>query len=183
MLWYVLKGKDVLKKKNSLYKDLKHSLEEIKDYYDINKQAVKHDIDKPRMSLVPTLALIEIAKVMTYGAKKYDSYNWAKGFDWTRLLDASMRHLMAFNKGEDNDQETGYSHLAHAACCVMMLYDTVQLHPEKDNRFKYDGTIPKESQKNISISKNKRKTKKKETIENQISQSFIKETKRRRKDK
>lgn len=97
--------------------------------------ALKYDGEKPKMSLVPNLALEEVAKVMTYGAKKYAAYNWMNGFDWTRLTDAAMRHINAFNRGEDVDAESGLSHLAHAACCVMMLFDITQLYPEKDNRW------------------------------------------------
>jgi len=102
---------------------------------DLNNSGVKFDQEKPKMSLVPNLALEEVAKVMTYGAKKYASYNWMSGFDWTRLSDAAMRHINAFNAGKDIDPESGLSHLAHAACCVMMLFDTTKLYPERDNRW------------------------------------------------
>lgn len=97
--------------------------------------AIKNDALKPRMSLVPQLAKIEVAKVMTYGAEKYSEYNWMDGFNWTILTDAAERHITAFNCGEDLDEESGLHHLAHAACCVMMLYEIAQLYPEKDNRW------------------------------------------------
>lgn len=99
--------------------------------------AIKNDALKPRMSLVPQLAKIEVAKVMTYGAEKYSEYNWMDGFDWTILTDAAERHITAFNCGEDVDAESGLHHLAHAACCVMMLYEITQLHPERDNRWEH----------------------------------------------
>lgn len=102
---------------------------------DVTRVAVKFDNGKPKMSLVPNLALEAVAKVMTYGAIKYAAYNWMKGFDWTRLTDAAMRHIQLFNRGEDIDPESGLPHLAHAACCVMMLYDITQLYPEKDDRW------------------------------------------------
>ena len=72
---------------------------------------------------------------MTHGAKKYSAHNWMKGFDWSRLYDASQRHLTAWNMGEDIDPESGFPHLAHALCCIMMLHDTTQLCPELDDRW------------------------------------------------
>ena len=113
----------------------KHNLTEDETKQLALKDAVKFDQKKPRMSLIPSLSLFEIAKVMTHGAQKYYAHNWMKGFDWTRLYDAGQRHLTAWNMGEDIDPESGYPHLAHALCCFMMLYDTTQLYPEKDDRW------------------------------------------------
>jgi len=102
---------------------------------DLSKVAVKFDSQKPRMSLLPSLAEEAIAWGMTYGAIKYEAFNWMKGFSWTRLYDSCRRHLNAWNRGEDIDEESGLPHLALAGCCVMMLYDTTQLFPEKDDRW------------------------------------------------
>lgn len=81
----------------------------------------KHDNGKPRMSLIPHDAMVAVAEVLTFGAKKYDSWNWAKGFKYSRLLDAAYRHLGAWKEGETKDPESGLSHLAHAACCIVFL--------------------------------------------------------------
>ena len=97
--------------------------------------AIKNDALKPRMSLVPQLAKLEVAKVMTYGAEKYAAYNWMEGFDWTLLSDAIERHATAFNCGEDIDPESGLPHLAHIACSAMMLLENTFLHPELDDRW------------------------------------------------
>jgi hypothetical protein len=97
--------------------------------------AQKHDGGKPPVSLIPGLPLIEIAKVLAFGAKKYDRHNWRGGMKWSRLLDAAMRHLMAFNEGEDNDPETGYSHLAHAGCCILFLLQYVLVGSGEDDRY------------------------------------------------
>jgi hypothetical protein len=109
-------------------------------------QATKYDDGKPRMSLVPKRALIEVAKVFTFGANtdpnkgpvKYGVGNWHSGdsFDWSRLLDASDRHGEAFQLGEDNDVESGLSHLAHRICCDMMLLELVLTGHGKDDRSK-----------------------------------------------
>jgi hypothetical protein len=81
----------------------------------------KYDNGKLRMDLLPFEALEEVAKVLTFGAKKYDDHNWRKGFKYSRLLGAALRHLSAFAQGEDFDKESGETHLAHAACCILFL--------------------------------------------------------------
>lgn len=98
--------------------------------------AVKHDAGKPPMSLLSSVALEETAKVMAFGANKYAEHNWRKGFKWSRLLDASLRHILAFNAGEDKDPESGLSHLSHAACCIAFLQEFEKTHPEMDDRYK-----------------------------------------------
>lgn len=47
--------------------------------------------------------------------------NWEKGMAWHRPFGALMRHMWAWWRGESDDPETGYSHLAHAACCIAFL--------------------------------------------------------------
>jgi hypothetical protein len=84
----------------------------------------KFDDNKVRMELLPVSALIGIAEVFTFGAKKYDSWNWAKGIKYSRLYGALLRHMTAWYKGEEIDPESGKSHLYHAGCCLMMLIDT-----------------------------------------------------------
>jgi hypothetical protein len=81
----------------------------------------KHDQGKPRLELLPPDALITVAKVFGYGAQKYADWNWCEGFKWSRLHGAALRHLLAWQSGEDVDPESGLPHLAHAGCCVLML--------------------------------------------------------------
>lgn len=88
---------------------------------DMATQGVKFDTDKPRMDLLDTHAIEELAKVLTFGAKKYDAHNWRKGISKTRLIAAALRHLFAYLGGQDLDPETGLSHAAHAMCCCMFL--------------------------------------------------------------
>lgn len=99
-------------------------------------EATKHDNEKNRLDLLPVESLEEIAKVLTFGAKKYADWNWAKGFKWSRLIGASMRHLFAFARGEDKDPESGLSHLAHLGCCVLFLIYHEKHHKNLDDRHK-----------------------------------------------
>jgi len=98
--------------------------------------AQKFDGGKSPLSLIPRSALMAEADVLAFGAKKYARHNWRAGMDYSRLIDAALRHLLAFNDGEDVDPETGLSHLAHARCCLAFLIEYQTTHPERDDRYK-----------------------------------------------
>lgn len=85
-------------------------------------EGVKYDSGKPRWGLLPYEELEDVVKVLTFGSQKYADDNWKKVPDaQNRYFDAAMRHLIAWKKGEREDQETGISHLAHATCCLLFL--------------------------------------------------------------
>jgi hypothetical protein len=106
------------------------------DQYNINEGVgVKFDQDKPRMDLLPFDALIAAAEIFTFGAKKYSDNNWARGMRWGRLVASTLRHLSSFMLGEDNDKESGKSHISHALCCVLMLTALVVRGHGEDDRF------------------------------------------------
>jgi hypothetical protein len=98
--------------------------------------AVKFDGEKLPLNLLSTEAMNQTAAVLKFGAQKYAEHNWRNGFVWSRPLAAAMRHITAFNDGEDRDPESGLSHLAHAACCIMFLLEFEKTHPELDDRYK-----------------------------------------------
>jgi len=98
--------------------------------------ALKFDQDKLPLHLLSTEAMNQTAAVLQFGAEKYAAHNWRKGFTWSRPLAAAMRHITAFNAGEDKDPESGLSHLAHAACCIMFLLEFEKTHKELDDRYK-----------------------------------------------
>jgi len=88
------------------------------------------------MELLPTEGLIEISKVLTYGAKKYGAHNWRNGLDWSRLIGATFRHLVSWLGGERTDPESGLSHLAHAGCNILMLIEYNNINLGRDDRWK-----------------------------------------------
>ncbi len=98
------------------------------------QSGVKYDEGKPPLGLIPRSALIEEARVMAFGANKYSKDNWRGGLSWSRLVNAALRHITSYNDGEDNDEETGLSHLAHARCCLAFLIEYSVTHPELDDR-------------------------------------------------
>jgi hypothetical protein len=109
------------------------------------KQALKFDDAKPPMDLLPSDALLEISKVLAFGAKKYAPHNWRSGFAWSRLLAAALRHIHSFIDGQDNDPETGCSHLAHAACCLLFMITHVKQGLGNDDRWANDARFKKTS--------------------------------------
>ncbi len=96
----------------------------------------KHDEGKPLLALLPVEALVEVGKVMTFGAKKYTAHNWRGGFAYTRVASAALRHLFARISGKDVDEESGLSHLAHAVCCVLFLLTFQLTNTGTDDRYK-----------------------------------------------
>jgi hypothetical protein len=121
--------------------------------------AVKYDEEKVRFELLSTLAIQELAKVLTFGAKKYTSHNWRRGFTYSRLLGASLRHIFAFMRCEDCDIETGLSHLAHAMCCLMFLLEHHLAAFGCDDRWDEYGNVSRLQGSNESDSRRKRKKK------------------------
>lgn len=82
----------------------------------------KDDQGKLDYSLLPLPALEPIIRVLMYGAQKYSPDNWRQVPDLERrYYNAAMRHLTAWRMGESCDTESGFPHLAHAACCLLFL--------------------------------------------------------------
>ena len=96
----------------------------------------KNDSDKPDLSLVPRVAIEQIAKALMYGERKYNRHNYLKGFNSNRLIAATLRHVLAWQDGEDCDPESGLSHLAHALAGLSMLLDCQRVGTLTDGRFK-----------------------------------------------
>ena len=105
----------------------------------------KYDGGKAKLYLLPPKSILEVGKVLTYGADKYDAENWRKVDDLqNRYTSAALRHIFAHIDGEADDQETGLSHLAHAMCCLLFkLEDELLGKSEKERpRETYTGEYP-----------------------------------------
>lgn len=96
--------------------------------------ALKYDDSKADLSLLPLPAMEAEARALMYGEKKYGRDNWRLGMESHRLVAAALRHIHAYNEGEDNDQESGVSHLGHARACLGMLLGTIAAGTAKDTR-------------------------------------------------
>ena len=113
------KGRDPLLQWNDLFPPL--NLHNYPNHTPMNNQGQKFDSDKPNVSLVDPSALLGLAKVLTFGAKKYSANNWRKGLEFSRVHSALMRHLLAIQQGEVTDPESGLPHIDHIGCCWMFL--------------------------------------------------------------
>lgn len=95
---------------------------------------LKFDSGKPRWTLLMqgcAKALEGVAKVLTFGAKKYAAHSWKQvENNEERYRDALYRHLNAIEGGEATDPESGLSHWDHVACNALFLS---QLNKDKDN--------------------------------------------------
>ena len=99
------------------------------------KLATKFDEGKRDWSLLPLDSMEEIVKVLEFGANKYAAHNCSSngGFKYTRVINATLRHIFAFMRGQDNDPETGISHLAHAGCNILFILHFIK-HKDKYNK-------------------------------------------------
>jgi hypothetical protein len=101
--------------------------------------ARKDDAGKPPISLIPTSALLAEARVMAKGREKYGAHNWRSGMKWSRVLDAALRHILAYADGQDIDDGeggSGESHLANARCCLAFLIEYAEKGLGEDDRYK-----------------------------------------------
>ena len=92
---------------------------------------------KAQLHLLSPSAMTEIAKVLQHGAEKYGARNYRDTkINATTYVSAIMRHLLAWNDGEDLDPESGLSHIAHVAACCDILLDTAACGMLTDDRSK-----------------------------------------------
>lgn len=86
----------------------------------------KFDTGKPDISLVPVGLVEGCARAMMFGVGKYGRDNWRGGFEDSRLLAASLRHIFAYCDGERLDAESGLCHLDHAAFSLAVVLDQIR---------------------------------------------------------
>lgn len=95
-------------------------------------KGTKYDNEKARYDLIPPAALEEFVKVLTFGARKYAPDNWRKVPDGRRrYFAAAQRHIWAYKRGEQIDEESGCHHLACAITDLMFILEKEILN-EKD---------------------------------------------------
>jgi hypothetical protein len=89
---------------------------------------VKHDKEKPALSLIDPDFIFELAAVLTHGARKYTvgevdgAENWKKcKTPWRTYGSALFRHCYDLARGRYVDPDSGESTVAHIACNVMFL--------------------------------------------------------------
>lgn len=97
---------------------------------------------KLRWDLLPLDLVEKVVEVYSFGARKYAPNSWQGLPDgYERYKAAFMRHVVAFEKGEAKDAESGLHHLAHAAWNgLAMLYFGMRKEVNRDERERVSGT-------------------------------------------
>lgn len=130
----------------------------------MDNKAKRYNTGKLRYDLLPPFALEQVVEVYSRGAHKYTVYeddqgnvvsgkdvpfdlapkkviddgsdNWKKGLSWKSAMASVKRHIAAWEKGEDIDQDETMKtlHLANAAWGLLTLLEYYKIHPQGDDR-------------------------------------------------
>jgi hypothetical protein len=81
--------------------------------------------------------MLQVGRVMSVGAAKYSPFNYRESrIAASTYQDAMERHLQLWFDGEDNDDETGVSHLASVIASCALLMDAQATGKLDDDRQK-----------------------------------------------
>lgn len=90
---------------------------------------------KPSVTAIPGPAIFHCALGMQNGAFKYGKYNWRESkVPAATYVDAAIRHLLAWNDGEEYAADSGVHHLGHAMASCAILLDALEGGHLIDNR-------------------------------------------------
>lgn len=101
------------------------------------KEAMRFSDDKLRFDLIPPEALIELARVYSMGALKYEDDNWRKGLPYSSSIRAINSHLTLWRSGQAVDSDTGCHHLAQVAWNALTLLVYELTKSGTDDRIKF----------------------------------------------
>jgi len=92
-------------------------------------------VAKVSESCIPQGVIGELAIAMQEGARKYGRHNYRiAGVRASVYFDALMRHSKAWWEGEDNDPESGASHITKAIATLVVLRDAMMNGKMTDDR-------------------------------------------------
>ncbi len=87
--------------------------------------------------LLPQELYKETARVLDFGAQKYDKHNWRKGGEWTSVYNSLYRHVeFGLKAGETMDPESGLDHWGHIGCNLAFLLEFARMNTPEDDRYK-----------------------------------------------
>ena len=118
----------------------------------MKKKALRYNTGKLRWQNVPLYLFEDVIKVGEFGEKKYNTFNYMKGFPMNELLDSLKRHLVAFENPHksDEDPESGVSHLASVAWNAVVALNQMKTRPDLDNRYKLPKKVKRVRNKKVS---------------------------------
>lgn len=92
-------------------------------------------ISKVPISTISAPVMMEIGLAMLEGALKYGRHNYrVMGVRASVYYDALGRHIMAWWEGEDNDPDSGLSHITKAIATLVVLRDAMIQGKMTDDR-------------------------------------------------
>ena len=106
----------------------------VNDEFALQQKSLRYNNGKVQLREVDPDFILGIGEVLTKSRDKYPAFNWCNATPFSVPYESLMRHLMAFQKGEDFDVESGKHHLLHVATNVMFMYYQYLNHPEMDDR-------------------------------------------------
>ena len=95
---------------------------------------VRDNSAKPDPTLVSPEMIIGTARALTYGCQKYSRNNFLQGdvMPLEVVLASMQRHLLAYQSGQDTDDESGLSHLDHVGANLSMLVALVETGKKRE---------------------------------------------------
>lgn len=90
---------------------------------------------KPMLSIISPIAEAHESFAMMDGHYKYGPYNWRDKNVKARIyVDAALRHIKAWEEGEEYAVDSGAHHLGHARACLGILLDAQETGCMIDDR-------------------------------------------------
>lgn len=90
---------------------------------------------KASLGVVPPSLMIAASGPLSQGATKYGSFNWRNHpVSYEKHMEAALRHMFAHLDGEDNAEDSGFSHLHHAVAGLGVIIDACEFGSLIDDR-------------------------------------------------
>lgn len=100
------------------------------------QQSARYNQGKVQTREIDPAFVLGIGEVLTKSREKYEHYNWCKPTKLSTPYESMMRHILAFQSGENIDPDDGCSHLLKAAVNIMFMHYHITNNPEEsDDRF------------------------------------------------